>query len=155
VTFLLAGIGLETSLELIAHTEARFSRITSSKTKAKNDTLYRLQGLPEDLEWQKIYITEAVEYRKKYESVLRTVTSDSNEFFNILAPGAKCTTISYTMNLKDYHRLFIGRLKKSGNETEVQEVCMIMASMLHEKYPIIIRSPEEYYAMNLEAKNSE
>ncbi len=43
-TFLLAGLSLETSLEFIAHSEARVARLTSSKTAAMSSPLFRLQG---------------------------------------------------------------------------------------------------------------
>ncbi len=43
VTFLISGVSVETSLELIAHKEASVARLTSSKTNAMNLPLFRVQ----------------------------------------------------------------------------------------------------------------
>jgi len=136
IEFLLAGISEETMLELMAHREANFSRITSSKTTAMNSPLYRIQGTLE----QKLVQKNAI---KSYKEILNKITL-STEFKNMLHPGCKCNIILYSMNLKDYHRLFQGRLKNKGNETEVKEICEMMCNMLHNKYPVIIREPEFY-----------
>lgn len=42
VTFLVAGISVETTLEFVAHHEGDVARITSSNTKAMNDCYYRV-----------------------------------------------------------------------------------------------------------------
>jgi hypothetical protein len=53
----LAGISLETSLELIAHSEARVARLTSSKTSAMSHPLFRIQAKTEpEKQTQKQYI---------------------------------------------------------------------------------------------------
>jgi thymidylate synthase ThyX len=144
VSFLLAGISIETSLELTAHTEARFSRITSSKTKCMNNPLFKVQGSPEEIKIQKDTIKEII---KLQNSQNRNITNDSNEFVNMLWPASKCTTITYTMSLKDFHRLFLGRLKEHGNETELKEICKQMCKMLHERYSQIIREVDYYKAV--------
>lgn len=43
VTFLISGVTIETSLELVAHKEASVARLTSSKTHAMNLPLFRVQ----------------------------------------------------------------------------------------------------------------
>lgn len=149
VTFMITGISIETSMELIAHSECRVARLTSSKTKAMDFPLFSLQGSFEQKEYQKYYLGKRMMERFSFERdhTHDPVQKNSREWFNILAPGAKATSLTYTMNLKDFHKLFIGRLSSSGNETQVQEICRIMAMMLHEQYPIPIRHPDEYYAM--------
>jgi hypothetical protein len=44
ITFLISGVALETSLEMIAHKEARVARLTSSKTASMNLPLFRIQA---------------------------------------------------------------------------------------------------------------
>jgi hypothetical protein len=148
VTFLLAGISLETSLEFIAHKEAKVARLTSSKTNAENIPLFRVQGLDS---WpQRKYLTEIMKQRVKFENAYqpRKTWEDGNEIFNISAPGCKTTALCYSMTLKDFHSLFIGRMGPNGNETEVREVVKIMATLLHERYPEHILSPGDYLAFN-------
>jgi thymidylate synthase ThyX len=43
VTFLIAGVSVESGLEFVAHREATVARLTSSKTHAQDYTLYRIQ----------------------------------------------------------------------------------------------------------------
>jgi len=145
VTFLLAGVAVETSMELIAHGEARVARLTTSKTKAMNDPLYRLLGTPEQRAWQRRFISDFLELRRRFEQDYSPRgTSEGTELFNLLNLGSKATALAYTMSLKDYHKLFIGRLSEAGNELEVREVCARMCRLLRERYPLVIRAPEEY-----------
>lgn len=147
VQFLIAGISIETSLELIAHGEAKVGRLTSSKTKAMDETLYRLIGSSEEQAAQKRCIEQFIPLREQWKNEgLKT------EFMNMLNLPLKCTALTYTMNLKDFHKLFIGRLSEHGNETEVQEICRMMCAELHKRYPLVIRTPHEYYEMNNGAK---
>ena len=74
-------------------------------------------------------------------------TPDGGEFFNVMNLGCKATVLTYTMSLKDFHKLFIGRLPASGNEHEVRDVCGRMCRLLHGRYPLVIRTPEEYAGM--------
>lgn len=59
------------------------------------------------------------------------------------------------MNIKDLHKLFIGRLSPEGNETEMQEVCSLMCGKLHDMYPDFFLTPQDYYEMNKHAGNAE
>lgn len=150
VEFLIAGVSIETCLEFIAHTEAKVARLTSSKTKAMDETLYRLQGTEEEKELQKKLILDFINLKNEFEREHkpRNISTNGTEFTNMLNLCTKVTTFTYTMNLKDYHKLFIGRLSDHGNEQEVQEVCSAMCQQLHEQFPLVIRTPSEYYAMN-------
>jgi hypothetical protein len=150
VEFLIAGVTIETSLEFLAHSEAKVARLTSSKTKAMNAPLYRLQGSYEEQLAQKQLILDFIHLKNKFEEqyVPRELSSNGTELTNMLSLCTKVTAFTYTMNLKDYHKLFIGRLSEQGNELEVQEVCSRMCCILHERYPLVIRSPAEYYDMN-------
>ncbi len=143
-TFLLSGISIETSLEFIAHKEAKVARLTSSKTTSMNLPLFRVQG--NDTWAQRKYITEVMKQRSKFENSYqpRKTWENGNEIFNITLPGCKATALCYSMTLKDFHSLFIGRMGPNGNETEVQEVVRMMATILHQRYPQVILSPSDY-----------
>jgi hypothetical protein len=146
VTFLLAGISVETSMELLAHHEARVARVTTSNTKAMDRPLFRLQGdrITRDRQKEAILALLAVRHP--------LVANSEREFYNINNPGSKVTAITFTMTLKDYHTLFIGRLPLAGNETEVREVCGLMCNRLAAAYPLVIRPRESYVGMNNGAK---
>lgn len=150
IEFLIAGVTIETCLEFVAHGEAKVARLTSSKTKAMDDTLYRLQGTKEEQEIQKKMILQFIDFKQSMEQEhnLRSLSNNGTEFANMFNLCSKVNGFTYSMNLKDYHKLFIGRLSEHGNEQEVQEVCTLMCHLLHEQFPLIIRTPDEYYAMN-------
>lgn len=79
VTFLIAGCSVETSLELIAHHEARVARLTSSKTNAMTDTLYRIQQVAEvDTEKQMACVKEFLQLRNKWKQL-----NMSTEMYNM------------------------------------------------------------------------
>lgn len=146
VTFLIAGVAAETSMELCAHREARIARLTTSKTKAMDDPLFRLQGDADAQAKQRAAIEAAM-------AAARGPRGDlERELANMLNPGSKATAFTFTMNLKDYHSLFIGRLSESGNEREVREICGRMCELLHAAYPLVIRAPAAYAGMNNGAK---
>lgn len=140
VTFIIAGVSLETAMEFVAHGEAKIARLTSSNTKAMDDTLYRLQGSEEERTEQKSLILDFLRLRAKHN--IRT-----REFRNINNLGSKVTVLSFSMTIKDYHKLFIGRIPIVGNETEVREVSMAMCDVLHSQYPLVIRQVDEYMLM--------
>ena len=153
VTFLLSGVSVETSLELVAHKEAKVARLTSSKTLAMNLPLFRVQG--EDLWRQKAYFQEVLRNRTAFEARCdprskKAHPTSANEIHNITLPAAKATSLCYSMILKDFNSLFIGRMGPEGNEEEVREVVRTMARILHQRYPEVILSPEDY----LDMKNS-
>lgn len=141
VTFIIAGISLECSMELIAHKEARVARLTSSRTIAMNDTLYSVRGTERERAWQKQTIARFLPTRQEQDGVSLEITNQANL-------GSKATALTYTMNLKDFHSLFIGRLPLGGNEEEVREVCGRMCDQLHDKYPLVILPVRYYEAMS-------
>eukprot|EP01125_Pyxidicula_operculata_P015851 TRINITY_DN5400_c0_g1_i1.p1 TRINITY_DN5400_c0_g1~~TRINITY_DN5400_c0_g1_i1.p1 ORF type:complete len:1269 (+),score=275.17 TRINITY_DN5400_c0_g1_i1:199-3807(+) len=147
VTFLLAGISIETSLEFVAHKEARVARLTSSKTNSMNVPLFRVQGI--DTWAQRKYLCEVIKQRVKFENSYqpRKKWDNGSELFNITSPGCKSTAMLYTMSVKDFHKLFIGRMGPDGNENEVREVVRKMASDLHQAYPDHILSPDDYLSL--------
>ncbi len=150
VEFLIAGVTVETCLEFVAHSEAKVARLTSSKTKAMDETLYRLQGTEKEQEVQKAFIMDFMRLKDTLETEVkpRILSANGTEFVNMLNLCTKVNAFTYSMNLKDYHKLFIGRLSEHGNEQEVQEVCAYMCQQLHDLFPLVIRTPAEYYAMN-------
>lgn len=167
-TFLLAGISIETSLELVAHKEARVARLTSSKTKAMDLPLFRVQSGGVSGRVHKRYILEVLSSRAHFERTHhpRVQTANgtlahgfghlsaqllpadqeqvANEIWNITAPGSKCTALCYTMALRDFHSLFVGRIPFSGNENEMRHICWEMALQLHQRYPQHIHHPSAY-----------
>lgn len=158
VTFLLAGVSLETSMEFIAHKEASVARLTSSKeadgskTSAMNVALFRVQGetARDQIEFLKDFLALYGSFEIRANP--RKNWPNGIEFFNMLKPGNKATALAYTMSLPDFHKLFIGRLAPHGNETEVQEVARRMCEQLHSMYPEVILSPEEYAQLGNGAK---
>jgi hypothetical protein len=149
VTFLISGISIETSLELIAHKEARVARLTTSKTNAMNIPLFRVHG--NDTWSQKKYIEEILRYRGTFDRNFDSRKKWENEVWNMSMPGSKVTALCYSMTLKDFHSLFIGRMGPNGNEKEVREVVRLMANQLHSAYPQYINEADSY----LEFSNAE
>lgn len=145
VTFLIAGCSIETSLEFIAHHESRVARLTSSKTKAMNDTLFRVQSPGQELQMN--FIKEFLQLREKYSKYISEDPKETNllntEEFNMLNLCKKATALTYSMNIKDIHKMFIGRLTE-GNESEVQEICIEMCRQLNQEYPEFFDKPEKY-----------
>lgn len=147
-TFLIAGCSSEAMTELCAHGEASVARLTCSKTKSMNDTLYRvfpeLHSKPISTEWQKQMILSAIELRRQYKK-----HSDGGcfEVFNMFNLSTKCVSLCYSMDLGSYHKLFIGRTQEPGNESEVRSIVKEMNAILHRLYPTIIRSHDDYSQM--------
>lgn len=136
VTFLIAGISVETALELIAHREARVARLTTSATKAMDHPFYYLD--PEFGPYQMTYI----------KNLPLSNPSLSPEMRNVLHPCTKATALTYTMNLKDFHSTFIGRLPAFGNERGVRQIMSKMCNLLHKDYPLVIKDVATYQGKN-------
>jgi adenylate kinase len=170
-SFVLAGISLETSLEFIAHHEASIARLTSSKTAAMNAPFYRVQetvggatgaragtvGEGADDEESHHHPSNMISYlklqqmvRTQYEFQEKPMETWQHgiEFFNMTQPGCKATAMVFTMAIKDYHKLFIGRMGESGNENEVRMVVKKMADILHSLYPNQILTSEQYLSLS-------
>ena len=143
VTFLIAGISDEILKEFTAHNEAKVSRLTSSKTKAMTNTLYRLMGNKEEQEIQKKYIYKFLELRDQY--LKETGKKGCNvEYKNMFNLGTKCTAFTFSMSIKDYHKLFIGRMGERGNESDVRLMCAKMCNILQKLYPKVIKDVDYY-----------
>ena len=143
ISILLAGISVETSQEIVAHNEATVSRLTSSKTLAQSNPLFVLNK--SDINNQMKYINEIIDIRKKY-------IIDDKESDNMMFPCSKAVSIIATMSLKDWHKTLIGRLSKNGVEQELQDIMIKVCNLLNEKYPLVIKTADEYYSMNNGAK---
>lgn len=159
VTFLIAGVSVETVLELVAHSEASVARLTSSRTKAMDKPLYRVVPNSDGLvpSAQKSRLTQMTKERDIHREMIEDNTDisedpDVREILNRLQPGAKAGALTYTMRVKDFHKTFIGRLSHHGVEAEMREVCEMMCEQLHDLYPLIIKKPEDYYEMSNSAK---
>jgi len=147
VTFLVVGITDEVLKELIAHREGHISRLTSSKTKAQTNTYYRIWGTPEQQQVQMEFINEFLIMKKNWQNH-ENYSLLGLELSNSLNLPCKVAVAEITMTLKDYHKLFIGRCGPNGNEYLIQELAGQMADNLHESYPLLIKTKEEYIAMN-------
>lgn len=147
ITFLIAGISAETSMELIAHGEAKVARLTTSKTKSMDNPMYRifptLHGEGIDTVIQKEYINNIIKIRDEYKGKLV-----HHEVYNTLNIGCKTTALTYTMTLGDLHKLFIGRVNFNGNESEVREVIKMMIDQTHGLFPNVIKTHNEYTQMS-------
>ncbi|KAG2377685.1 hypothetical protein C9374_009201 [Naegleria lovaniensis] len=150
VTFLIAGCTVETCQELVAHREASVARLTSSATLAMSECLFRVQG--ESAPRQKEMIREFLQLREKNKEFWDKKNTQtemlSTEFFNMQNLSCKCNALTFTINIKDLHKLLIGRMCSKGNETEVQEVCSKMAELAHKQFPEIIKEPSFYRKMD-------
>lgn len=142
VTFLIAGCSVETELEFIAHNEASVARLTSSKTNAQNEPLFKVFGTDHEIYCQKEIIKKIIKLKDPYREQL------SNEMFNMLNVGTKAVSFTITMSIKDWHKTLIGRLSNSGVETEMLDICEHIAIQLKEEYPYFFKSVEDYYDMN-------
>ena len=143
ITFLIVGITDEILKELTAHREAHVSRLTSSKTKAQNATYYRVWGTDAQKLIQKRFIKKFLELKSSDD--MEELTLEQKNSLNL--PN-KCAACEYTMTIKDFHKFLIGRSCESGNEAIIQEVAQKIAKLLNEKYPLLIKTPDEYKVMN-------
>ncbi len=150
VTFLIAGISVETCQELVAHHEGKVARLTSSRTRAMDRPLFRVQGPPAARAIQRQQIKDAL--FDGLEDDGSDADLDDREWRNRLLPGAKAVALTWTMSIKDFHKTFIGRLSQHGVEFEVREVCEMVCAELHARYPLVIKAPAAYYAMGNAAK---
>jgi hypothetical protein len=150
IMVLVSGVAIETVLEFVAHHEGKVARLTSSKTKAMSDCLYRVQGHYAQMNAQMAFIKSFLKLRN---SAKGTIEGDNAvELFNMLNLGSKVGAFTISMSLKDWHKTLIGRLSKSGVELDVQEVCELIANKLYDLYPMVIKPASEYYAMKNGAK---
>lgn len=136
-TFLIAGCSVEACMELMAHNEAQVARLTTSNTKAMDDPIYYSGGdmAVENQIWS--------DKKSKLDYGVK-----SRMMRNALNPGLKSIALNYTMSLKDFHKLFIGRISEKGVEPEVRLICERMCEILHKKNPLVIKSPNEYLAIS-------
>lgn len=155
VTFLIAGCSLETMLEFLAHNEATVARLTSSKTNAQDDVLYRVQTKnvsEEFIEAQKNIIQLNERTRMLNRKFIDENNSLEKEIFNIMNFGCKAVSFTITMSVKDWHKTLIGRLSNSGVESEMIEILSYVTDLLHNEYPFFFNTKEEYFAMGNEKK---
>jgi thymidylate synthase ThyX len=107
-----------------------------------NIPLFRVQG--DQTLQQRLFIENIIKYHHQFQ----LINQSRNEFYNMTYPASKITILTYTMNLEDFHKLFLGRIKQSGNEQEVIDITKRMATLLHSKYPQFIQSVDFYLNSN-------
>lgn len=144
--FLIAGCSIEAMLEFVAHKEASIARLTSSMTKAMDEPLFVI-----DSDIEKEYITKQLELRMEYQEKLNYLPL---EYKNRLYLANKATAFVVGMNLKDWHKTFIGRISHYGVEKEMVNLCSRICEILHTYYPLIILTPDDYFNMNNSKKYS-
>ena len=154
ITFLISGTAVETELEFIAHNEASVARLTSSKTNAQNEPLYKLISFDtseEMLDIQKTMILKNIEMREelvaKHGTDFLLKNKNNREVFNLLNIGSKAVSFTITMSLKEWHKTLIGRLSHSGVELDMLEIMEMVAGQLKDRYPEVIKTIPEYYEM--------
>ena len=153
ITFLIVGVSDEVMKEFVAHNEAKVSRLTSSKTNAQKNTLYRVFGSAESIKNQKEFINKFISLRQEYIDNFKT--KEPIEIVNMFNLGTKCSTFTFSMNIKDYHKLFIGRIPENGNEHDVRLICKKMCNSLNEIFPKLIRNCDWYEKANNNTKYDE
>lgn len=155
VTFLVAGCSIETMLEFIAHNEAKISRLTSSKTNAQNETLYRIITKGVSKEFIKIQKKIVKTYLSEVASLSIPNNDIEKEIKNILNLGNKAVSFTISMSIKDWHKTLIGRLSHNGVEYEMLEILEKIVEILKHEYPIFFKNKKEYYDMNNDKKYEE
>jgi len=148
ITFLVAGCSIETVLEFVAQREGTVSRLTSSKTKAQNETLYRLrvEGFSEDfIDLQKSVVKD---FLSKIKNEYKKWSSAEEEVLNILNLGNKAGSFTISMSVKDWHKVFIGRFSYNGVESEMLEIITEIHAILYNEYPQFFCTKTDYFEMN-------
>ncbi len=155
--FLLAGIAAETALELIAHKEGDIGRLTSSATSAMRFPHFEINGEAWERLVQKVALLEHLLNHRKLFALSGAVGTFSHtlEYQNRLHPGNKALALVFSMGLKDIHKMLIGRLAPQGNEAALQEVCTRMCTLLNQRHPQFIETPEWYRDQGNGAKYGE
>ena len=151
VTFLIAGCSVETMLEFIAHNESSVARLTSSKTKAQDEPLYRLRtkGFSNEfIELQREIINNHEKVKEMTRSKLNSSNPLESEVFNVMSLGCKAVSFTITMSVKDWHKTLIGRLSNHGVESEMIEILDDVTDILNIEYPDFFEDKETYYEMN-------
>jgi thymidylate synthase ThyX len=143
----IAGCSIETSLELVSH-RGKVARLTSSKTKAMDNPLFRIQGTPLEREAQKEILRRMLKERNSCidRLNLKELSLDWREYANMTWPASKATALLVTMGgLRDWKWVLEGRLGEGARvETELREVCLKIADILSEAYPESIRPGKDY-----------
>ena len=153
ITFLIVGVSDEVMKEFVAHNEAKVSRLTSSKTKSQINTLYRVFGSPESVNHQKDFINRFISLRNEYIGHFdQKEPKEPVEIVNMFNLGTKCSAFTFSMNIKDYHKLFIGRMPENGNEHDVRLICKKMCVTLNKLFPKLIRDCDWYEKVNNNVK---
>ncbi len=155
ITVLISGCSIETMIEFLAHNEATVARLTSSKTTAQDEPLYRVQtkSISDDfIETQKNMIRSFETTRLKNRIFIDEKSDIEKEIYNIMNIGNKAVSFTISMSIKDWHKTLIGRLSNSGVETEMIEILSDLTDQLFNEYPFFFNSKEEYFGMNNEKK---
>lgn len=155
VTFLIAGCSIETMLEFIAHNEATIARLTSSKTNAQNDTLYRIITKGVSQKFIEVQKNMVLSYMTNVSVLSNPQNETENEITNILNLGNKAMSFTMCMSIKDWHKTLIGRLSVHGVETEMLDILEKIVDILKHEYPTFFNSKEGYYKLNNNKKYEE
>lgn len=120
---LFAGHNIETQLELVAHHEFDVARMTSSNTIAMRRPLY--SGLNE------MTVDEILNAKPYFNTASNYLSANTR---HLMQPAAKASIMMMSGGLKDWHKLFIGRLKTHGVEPQVHEVVAMAHAEISKRY---------------------
>ena len=143
VTFLIAGCALETELEFVAHNEATVARLTSSKTKAQDQPLFKLlktKNYHNFRDTQEQIIANVEQEKKHFEYDDIRANPSTNEVFNVLNLANKVVSFTITMSIKNWHKTLIGRLSHQGVESDMLEIVEEIAKQLKAHYPVFFKT---------------
>lgn len=138
VTVLVAGVSLETVMEVVSHPSARIARLTSSNTKAMDQCLYRVS--PKTPRSEQLVLTSVLQ--ALHRATLNTRLS--RYVRNRLKPGARVGAFTVGMTLREWNWVLGSRLQLNGNEPEVIELMERICALLQPIAPLLIKTPAEY-----------
>lgn len=155
VVFLLGGVTVEGTLEIVANKGAKIARQTSSRTISMENPFYRVQGDEAFRDVQRSVLRESLLARKRIldrYDLTNFRTEDKKalpEFLNMTLPSSKTVNIFAARTLENWIEIFGKRFDAVGVETELREILSQIRNILAEKYPDLIQSEAEYYAKNV------
>lgn len=140
----IAGLSVAGVIDLIRH-GGDIARLTTSKTKAMNETMYRLMGSDSERELQRKFTEDFLSMRADIEQKFnpRKLSKNGDELFNVFNLQTKTLVLFHSMNLKQLYSLLKTTLVKGDAEAELRELCIDVIEKLHARNPMIIPQSTE------------
>jgi hypothetical protein len=107
ISHVFSGVSLPGTIEIVKH-GARIARLTSSKTAAMDETLYRVSSPESDRSPEIDAIKSFLELRESVRAIYQPLEMSENgrEFFNLFNLTLKCLSFHHISNAKDLHSFF-------------------------------------------------